>query len=96
MERRSLHHGWTARMLTAAPGTPAEAEAAAIAATVPGSMHTDLLAAGLIPDPYLDRNELRLAWIGRCDWGYTSSFELPPPDGSRADLVARGSTPSRP
>ena len=33
-------------------------------ATVPGSVHTDLLAAGCIPDPYLDDNERLLAWIG--------------------------------
>jgi beta-mannosidase len=32
----------------------------AIPATVPGCVHTDLLAAGRIPDPYLDTNEAEL------------------------------------
>ena len=41
-----------------------------VPATVPGCVHTDLLAAGLIPDPYLDENEHTLAWIGRTTWLY--------------------------
>ena len=41
-----------------------------IPATVPGCVHTDLLAEGLIEDPYYDRNELDLQWIGRTDWEY--------------------------
>ncbi len=32
-----------------------------VPATVPGCVHTDLLAAGLIPDPYLNANELEVA-----------------------------------
>ena len=39
-----------------------------IKATVPGSVHTDLLAAGKIPDPYYRDNEDRLQWIGEEDW----------------------------
>ncbi len=45
-------------------------------ATVPGCVHTDLLAAGAIPDPYYRDNELALQWIGETDWVYRTEFEL--------------------
>ena len=32
-------------------------------AEVPGCVHTDLMAAGVIPDPYLDGNEAALRWM---------------------------------
>ncbi|AOS62581.1 glycoside hydrolase family 2 protein [Actinoalloteichus hymeniacidonis] len=71
--RKLLHDGWTLR----AVGGPAPAEIAeaVVPATVPGCVHTDLLAADLIPDPYLDDNESALAWIGRTDWRYETTFE---------------------
>ena len=46
-------------------------------ATVPGSVHSDLLAAGKIPDPYYRDNEDSLQWIGEVDWIYRRSFEVP-------------------
>lgn len=42
----------------------------ALPASVPGCVHTDLLAAGLIPDPFLGRNETEVAWVGRREWTY--------------------------
>jgi beta-mannosidase len=45
--------------------------------TVPGAIHTDLLAAGKIPDPYYQDNEDRVQWIGEVDWVYTRTFDLP-------------------
>ncbi|MDX2614412.1 glycoside hydrolase family 2 protein [Streptomyces stelliscabiei] len=47
----------------------------ALPAEVPGCVHTDLLAAGLIPDPFLGRNETEVAWVGRREWTY--EVELP-------------------
>ncbi len=47
-----------------------------IAATVPGTVHTDLLAAGKIPDPYYRDNEARVQWIGKTDWTYSRHFTL--------------------
>ncbi|MGX5697976.1 glycosyl hydrolase 2 galactose-binding domain-containing protein, partial [Agromyces soli] len=41
-----------------------------------GVVHLDLLAAGLIPDPYLDDNDSRLAWIGLVVWTYATTFDL--------------------
>jgi beta-mannosidase len=88
LERRELHEGWT---LTVASGpAPAEIAGAVVLATVPGSVHTDLLAAGLIPDPYLDDNEAALAWIGLCDWRYSLNFEVTDSSADRADLVFAG------
>ena len=49
----------------------------AIAATVPGCVHTDLLAAGEIPDPFFGENELTLQWIGEACWTYSRSFSVP-------------------
>jgi len=47
------------------------------AATVPGCVHTDLLAAGAIEDPYYRDNELDVLWIGETDWVYRRSFDVP-------------------
>ncbi|MFD5338276.1 glycoside hydrolase family 2 protein [Streptomyces hawaiiensis] len=39
-------------------------------AAVPGCVHTDLMAAGVVPDPFLGRNETEVAWVGRREWTY--------------------------
>ncbi|MGQ5262235.1 glycoside hydrolase family 2 protein [Micromonospora sp. ZYX-F-536] len=89
MSRQALHDGWTLR---ATPGAqvPAGIAGLDVPATVPGCVHTDLLDAGLIEDPYLDDNELALAWIGRTDWSYRTSFRRPAGDHERVDLVCAG------
>ena len=48
-----------------------------IKAVVPGTVHTDLLAAGKIPDPYYQDNEDRVQWIGEADWLYKRTFSVP-------------------
>ena len=45
-------------------------------ATVPGSVHTDLMAAGLIADPYVGAAEAGLQWIGLADWEYRARFDV--------------------
>ena len=67
------------------PGLPQ-----AIPATVPGTVHTDLLAAGLIPDPYLDLNEIAVDWVGRCDWRYDTNFTWADSNADHVDLVFAG------
>ena len=47
-------------------------------ATVPGGVHTDLLAAGRIPDPFVGDNEKRVQWVAEADWEYKTSFVVPP------------------
>ena len=58
---------WT---LTAASTVPVALPDGGLAVTVPGCVHTDLMAAGLIPDPYLDLNETLTAWVSQADWTY--------------------------
>ncbi|GAB2868657.1 glycoside hydrolase family 2 protein [Streptomyces deserti] len=64
-------------------------EGDALPAVVPGCVHTDLMAAGVIPDPFLGRNEAEVAWVGRRDWTYERELRA----GSRheqTDLVFDG------
>ena len=46
-------------------------------ATVPGTVHTDLMANGVIPDPFYRMNETELQWIDHVAWEYRRSFEVP-------------------
>lgn len=48
-----------------------------LAATVPGCIHTDLLAAGIIPDPFYRDNEQQVLWVGEADWEYRRTFSVP-------------------
>jgi beta-mannosidase len=48
------------------------------AATVPGCVHTDLLANKLIEDPFYRDNEKNLQWIGKTDWEYETTFQISP------------------
>ncbi len=85
---RRLTDNWTLTRLagpSTAPDLPDE-----IAATVPGTVHTDLLAARLIPDPYLDVNEIALDWIGRSAWRYASEFDWSGQDHENHELVFEG------
>jgi beta-mannosidase len=45
-------------------------------ATVPGTVHTDLLANKLIPDPFYADNEKKLQWIENESWEYKTTFSL--------------------
>ncbi len=47
-------------------------------ASVPGGVHTDLLALGLIPDPFVGDNEKRVQWVAEADWEYRFSFTCEP------------------
>jgi beta-galactosidase/beta-glucuronidase len=41
-------------------------------ASVSGSVHTDLLALGCVPDPFVADNEARVQWVAESDWTMTS------------------------
>ena len=45
-------------------------------ATVPGCVHTDLLANKLIEDPFFRDNEKRQQWIGKTDWEYQTTINV--------------------
>lgn len=45
-------------------------------ATVPGTIHTDLLHNGQIEDPFYRTNEKDLQWIDKKDWIYKTTFDV--------------------
>ncbi|MEU0068175.1 glycoside hydrolase family 2 protein [Streptomyces sp. NPDC006332] len=64
-------------------------EGGELPASVPGCVHTDLLAAGVIPDPLVGQGEREVAWVGRRKWTYET--DLAAPDGhEQTDLVFDG------
>ena len=52
-----------------------------IPCTLPGDIHSALLAASIIPDPYLGTQELDIQWVGQNDWVLQRTFSI-----SEADL----------
>ncbi|MGN6408610.1 MAG: glycoside hydrolase family 2 protein [Curtobacterium sp.] len=87
MERTTLDGPWTLEAVTG----PAEADAHRdpVAAVVPGCVHTDLLRAGRIPDPFDGDGEAATQWIGDTVWRYRRTFEWAEP-GDAADSAAPG------
>jgi beta-mannosidase len=61
-------------------------------ASVPGGVHTDLLALGRIPDPFVGDNEKHVAWVAEADWEYRYQFDAAPEllDQSQIWLVCDG------
>ncbi|CAN5914431.1 glycoside hydrolase family 2 protein [soil metagenome] len=47
-----------------------------LSATVPGTVHTDLLAHGKIPDPYIGTNESKVQWVETKTWEYKTTFDV--------------------
>ncbi|MEY4749907.1 MAG: hypothetical protein RIQ60_2121 [Pseudomonadota bacterium] len=74
----ALHEGWQFRAADPLLGDAAQfdSDTGWRAASVPGSVHGDLLRLGLIPDPHLDRNEAEVQWVGETDWCYRLAFEV--------------------
>jgi beta-mannosidase len=75
---QSLDAGWQVRLL---PGQVEQAKAHPDAArwlpaTVPGAVQTDLMAAGLLVDPFKGDNEARVQWVGLSDWQYQTRFQV--------------------
>ena len=48
-------------------------------ASVPGTVHLDLLQNGKIDDPFFRLNEHKLQWIDKLDWEYRTSFDVNDP-----------------
>ncbi|HUM47484.1 MAG TPA: glycoside hydrolase family 2 protein, partial [Chitinophagales bacterium] len=46
-------------------------------ATVPGTVHTDLVANNLLPDPYFGDNEKKVQWVENENWEYQAYFDCP-------------------
>jgi len=89
MERTTLDGHWT---LEAVAGPPeADAHRDPVQAVVPGCVHTDLLRASRIPDPFDGDGEAATQWIGDTVWRYRRTFDWAGGTGERRhDLVADG------
>lgn len=61
-------------------------------ADVPGTVHTDLMRHGMIPDPFVGMNVDSVQWVGERDWSYVLDFEVTPGllEREHIDLVFDG------
>ena len=73
MQKQTLNGEWQFRQCGTNEWLPA---------TVPGGVHTDLLALDKIPDPFVADNELKLMWVAENDWEYRHTFNV------NSDLLA--------
>ncbi len=69
MRIQSLAGAWEFRQVDTQEWLPAN---------VPGGVHTDLLALGRIPDPFVGDNEKRVQWVAEADWEYRYQFKVEP------------------
>ncbi|HSM46600.1 MAG TPA: hypothetical protein VK872_02190, partial [Draconibacterium sp.] len=67
MEQQELNENWTFSQAVKNEWLPA---------TVPGTVHTDLLANGKIEDPYYRLNEHDVQWIDKVNWEYKTTFAV--------------------
>lgn len=65
MISQEIHENWTFRK---------KGENVWLPATVPGTVHTDLLQNGIINDPFFGINAREQQWIETADWEYRSVF----------------------
>lgn len=86
---KDVHQGWT---LTHTGGhAPDGVAGVTVPAQVPGTNHTALLEAGLIPDPFISDHEWQLQWMWRTWWRYATTFEeTEVAADERVDLVFDG------
>ncbi|UCG23833.1 MAG: glycoside hydrolase family 2 protein, partial [Chloroflexota bacterium] len=70
MEKVTLNGAWQVKQAN-------RADSDWLDATVPGCIHTDLMAAGVIPDPFYRDNEKQVLWVGEADWLYRRAFTVP-------------------
>ncbi|MBK8138098.1 MAG: glycoside hydrolase family 2 protein [Chloroflexi bacterium] len=81
MDRFTLNGMWSLRR--------ADGEGGDMPAPVPGCVHTALLAAGRIPDPFFRDQEKQQMWVGETDWLYQRDFDVPPEILARDRVLLR-------
>lgn len=70
MKTITLNGRWQVKQAT-------QADSEWLPATVPGCVHTDLLAAAVIPDPFYRDNEQQVLWVGETGWTYWRALQVP-------------------
>ncbi len=78
MITRAIHSNWTFKETGGTHSGPA---------TVPGSIHTDLLANGMIEDPFYRTNEKDMQWIDKKDWEYSTVFNVSKAEFEKNNIV---------
>ena len=75
--RRSipLRTGWKYRSRN--PSTHSSTNSWQPSRTLPTEIHLDLLANGVISNPFLGKNEEAVQWVGEQTWQYETYFEVP-------------------
>ncbi|WP_288244363.1 glycoside hydrolase family 2 protein [uncultured Chryseobacterium sp.] len=63
-----------------------------LTASVPGTVHLDLINNKIIPDPYKDENEKKVQWIENENWDYQTSFNISSKDleNQNIELIFNG------
>lgn len=83
--------GWTIEAVNPDPAAPGTLRGRTISGTVPGDLHDDLVRDGVIDPPDFGDSEDDLGWVGRTDWRYRRTIELPDDiDADRIELVGLG------
>ena len=59
-------------------------------AQFPTNIHLDLMHHELIPDPFMDKNERDVQWVGERDWTYKTTFPSPERRNEKAVLAFDG------
>ena len=75
-----LHDNWSVKVTSSPQGEkdfPGKKLKNWIPAEVPGTIHTDLLNADIIDNPFKERNEFNYNWITRSAWTYRTEFKYP-------------------
>lgn len=67
VHRQDLNSGWSFKQAN---------KVAWHNATVPGTVHTDLMDCGIIRDPFIGQNEREVQWVDKEDWVYETTFDL--------------------
>jgi beta-mannosidase len=73
MRTQSLAGGWQFRQINIEPDNELVEW---MPAQVPGGVHTDLVAIGKIPDPFVADHELDVQWVAQSDWEYRLIFSV--------------------
>ena len=91
MKTRTIHlnDGWRVTEV-ASPSASPTTKIPWLPASVPGSLHTDLLAAGVIPHPYERMHERDVAWVDEASWVYEKTFQVNTPVSSETFLKFDG------
>ncbi|GHU68589.1 beta-mannosidase [Bacteroidia bacterium] len=76
--QKELHSGWKFKQARLVNWYPA---------TVPGVIHTDLIANQLIEDPFFRLNEKGVQWVDKEDWIYETIFDIPEEMFSKENII---------